>query len=116
MTGFDCSGTATTSSGLTAVPPRTWQHPMGKLSVDVATAPFALVVKDATGKVLLESSPAHDGAAPEDALRAYAPLALTHNEDLSVPTPMKGWDSYRGQDDPWAHATNVSSFEDDATA
>lgn len=109
FTGFDCSGTSSTSAPLSA--PTTWTHPQGNVRVEVTSDPFAIVVKDAAGNVLVESAAARDDVAPEDPLRAYAPIALTHNEDSSVPSPMKGWDSYRGDDAPWKRATRATSFE-----
>jgi alpha-glucosidase (family GH31 glycosyl hydrolase) len=94
-------------------PPRTWSHPQGTLSVDVATAPFGLVVHDAGGGVLLESAPAHvDAADASDPVEAYAPLAITHNDDQTIEAPMKGWDYYRGVDGPWTQATNVTAIDD----
>ena len=81
------------------------------MTVDVGGDPFTLVVKDANGKVLIESTTAHDEAPADDPLRAYAPLALTHNEAGTTSSPMKGWDSYTGQDNPWRRSTRATSFE-----
>ena len=109
MTGWDCSGSGSTSAGLTA--PMTWRHPQGSIVAVVGADPFTLTLRDASGNVLVESSPAHGAADKGDPLRAYAPLAMTHNEDTSVPSPSKGWDAYRGDDDPWRRATHVTSFD-----
>jgi alpha-glucosidase (family GH31 glycosyl hydrolase) len=80
--------------------------------VDVTTAPFALVVRDANSNVLMESAPAYEDAADaSDPLEAYAPLSLTHNEDTTIEAPMKGWDYYRGQDGPWQQATRVTALQ-----
>ena len=108
MTGWDCSGSGS-SAGVGA--PRTWRHPQGSIVAVVGADPFTLTLQDASGKVLLESSPSHDAADKGDPVRAYAPLAMTHNEDTSVPSPSKGWDAYRGDDDPWKRATHVTSFD-----
>src|SRR5215472_15182779 len=102
-TGFDCSGGPSSGpQGQT-----TWSHPSGTATVTVSLDPFALVIKDASGNVLLESTPNHDDADPSSPLRAYAPIGLTHNVDETVPVPMTGWDYYRGQDNPWMRVTSA---------
>jgi alpha-glucosidase (family GH31 glycosyl hydrolase) len=78
----------------------------------VGTSPFALVVHDAKGNVLMESTKAYrDAADASDPLDAYAPLTFTHNEDATIEAPMKGWDYYRGQDGPWQQATRVTEID-----
>jgi hypothetical protein len=112
--GFDCSG-APSASGAGAMD-TTWSHPQGSVSVDVGANPFALVVRDAQGRVLLESTPPHDEADPSDPLIAYAPLSFTHNEDQTVQSPGKGWNYYRGQDGPWQRATTATAIAPDGDA
>jgi alpha-glucosidase (family GH31 glycosyl hydrolase) len=80
----------------------TWSHPQGTVSVAVHSDPFGLVVRDASGAVLVESS----GQA----------LSFTHNEDETVPGLMMGWDYYSGQDGPWQLATRATATATDGAA
>ena len=107
------SGFACSSKGAAPGPSnQTWTHPQGTVSVDVSVNPFGLVVRDATGDVLLESAPAmQDAADASDPIDATAPLAFTHNEDETIQAPAKGWDYYRGQDGPWQQATVATAIE-----
>jgi alpha-glucosidase (family GH31 glycosyl hydrolase) len=112
--GFGCRGSSSSGS---AVAGQTWTHPQGTLSIDVKTTPFALVVHDAKGNVLMESTTAHaDAADASDPVDAYAPLSFTHNEDETVEVPMKGWDYYKGEDGPWQQATNVTEIDSSGDA
>lgn len=114
--GFDCSGSRSLGQA-SFVPDTTWTHPSGAVHVDVHADPFSLVVYDAQGRLLMESTPAHqDAADPSDALVAYAPLSFTHNEDTTIEAPMKGWDYYRGQDGPWQQATRATAIDADGDA
>src|ERR1019366_1131198 len=84
----------------------------GNLTIDVNASPFGLVVHDAKGNVLMESTTAHtDAADASDPIDSYAPLSFTHNEDETVEVPMKGWDYYKGQDDPWQQATDATEID-----
>lgn len=107
-TGFDCGAAGTTSQRIAA--DATWTHPQGGVGVSVAANPFSLTIVDDKGSVLVESTPPHDDGDP------YAPLSFTHDEDLTVPAPMKGWDYFRGQDDPWHRATVARSIAADGDA
>ncbi|HSQ64094.1 MAG TPA: TIM-barrel domain-containing protein [Polyangiaceae bacterium] len=90
----------------TPPPGTTFQSSSGAASVEVQTSPFALVVRDKDGNVLLESAPAQaDGP--------YAPLAITHNTDLSTTPLITGWDYYKGEDGPWTHVSTVRSVHND---
>ena len=113
FTGFDCSGSSTSSAAI--APPRTWTHPQGFVSVEVASDPFAITISDANGRVMVESAPlvVDKAGAP---MPSYGALAITHNEPGNTSSPMKGWDSYTGADDPWNKSTRVTSFEDDGAA
>jgi len=84
----------------------TFTSSSGAVSVDVQTAPFSLVVKNAKGDVLLESAPAVPGT-------AYAPLAITHDTDESTTPVITGWDYYKGEDDPWTQVSRVRSVTND---
>lgn len=106
--GFDCSGDGSTNNGVTA--PVSWSAPSG-VSVTITPSPFALQVTGKDGAVLLESAPLDDGLASDDPMRAYAPLAITHDEDVSGPTVTYGWNYFRGEDDPWKHAAYITSVE-----
>jgi alpha-glucosidase (family GH31 glycosyl hydrolase) len=113
-TGFGCSGGRRTSSVSAPLPASTtWTHPSGAVAVDVATSPFSLVVRDGSGDVLLETTPAHSASDAGDPVTlAYAPIAFTHNEQTNgIENPMKGWDDYRGEDGPWQAVTNAKSVE-----
>lgn len=105
-------------SGAPSAPPvsgTTWTHPNGSATVVVSPSPFSLVVKDRSGKVLLESvAPIEESDASDPSL-AYAPLAFTHDTNTSPTNVMKGWDNYRGVDAPWQHGTDVTSIDRDAT-
>jgi sulfoquinovosidase len=108
---FGCSKSSS-SGGAAPVAAQTWTHPQGTLSIDVSTTPFGLVVHDAKGNVLMESTTAHsDTADASDPLDSYAPLSFTHNEDATIEVPMKGWDYYKGEDGPWQQATNVTEID-----
>ena len=111
---FTCTTTSSSSGPLAAS--TVWTHPSGTLSVDVATSPFALTIKDASGNVLAESTPTHDATDPSDEVRAYAALAVTQNVDMSIPTIITAWDTYRGADNPWIRSTNVTSTSVDGDA
>jgi hypothetical protein len=101
---FGCSKSSS-SGGAAPVAAQTWTHPQGTLSIDVNTTPFGLVVHDAKGNVLMESTTAHsDAADASDPIDSYAPLSFTHNEDETIEVPMKGWDYYKGEDGPWQQA------------
>jgi alpha-glucosidase (family GH31 glycosyl hydrolase) len=108
---FGCSKSSS-SGGAAPVAAQTWTHPQGTLSIDVNTTPFGLVVHDAKGNVLMESTTAHsDAADASDPIDSYAPLSFTHNEDETIEVPMKGWDYYKGQDDPWQQATDATEID-----
>jgi alpha-glucosidase len=110
--GFDCSGSSSSTGANALVPPKTtWTHPAGAIAVEVSANPFALVLRDAHGNVLLETTPPHAGANPLDPQSAYAPLSFTHNESATVPAIMKGWDNYRGVDGPWQQATRATRVD-----
>ncbi len=94
----------------------TWTHPGGHFTVQVSANPFGLTVLNRSGATLLESAPAKTSTDPTDPLLAYAPLALTHNEDATKPAILYGWDYYRGQDGPWQQAPSVTAFETQGTA
>ena len=64
----DCGRSASTSSALST----NFRNAAGNVSVDVSSSPFAIVVRDAQGNVLLESAA---GDAPN------AGFALTHDTD-----------------------------------
>jgi alpha-glucosidase len=87
-------------------PGTTYAAPSGAESVEVRTDPFAIVVRDAQGNVLLESAPAVPGT-------AYAPLAITHDTDVSTTPVVTGWDYYKGEDDPWTQVSHVRSVQND---
>ncbi len=111
--GVDCSGSSTGSSALPSGTTN-WVHPSGTVAVDVKADPFALVVRDARGAVLMETTPARAAGDASDPSLAYAPLAFTHNEDDTIEaTPMKGWDYYRGADGAWSQATRATSIDSD---
>src|SRR4051794_640312 len=93
--GFDCGGGAAPGSQADV----TWSA--GNAVVTVRRAPFGLTIANRAGAVLLESSGVDGTGDDADPRRAYAPLALTHNEDASSLTVMYGWSYFRGQDDPW---------------
>jgi alpha-glucosidase len=106
--GFDCgSGGSSGSPGAGASV--TWSH--GRAVVTVHAEPFGLTIARADGAVLLESAPLDASRAEADPLRAYAPLAMTHNEDASAPTFMYGWSYFHGDDDPWKTAERATWFE-----
>jgi alpha-glucosidase (family GH31 glycosyl hydrolase) len=109
--GFGCSGSRTASAPLPEGT-TTWTHPSGTVAVDVQANPFGLIVRDASGNVLMETTPAQTSADASDPSLAYAPLAFTHNTDDTIEaTPMKGWDYYRGDDGPWQQVTHATSVE-----
>jgi alpha-glucosidase (family GH31 glycosyl hydrolase) len=112
-TGFDCGGSHGTSGTTAPLPASTtWTHPSGAVTVEVGSTPFSLAVRDASGNVLLETAPAHAGSGQDDPVRAYAPLAFTHNEQMNgIPNPMWGWDDYRGTDGPWQAVTGATSMD-----
>jgi alpha-glucosidase (family GH31 glycosyl hydrolase) len=82
--------------------------------VSVGRDPFSLSIADATGRVLVETASAEGGLDAGDPLVAYAPLALTHDTDLSGPTLTYGWAYFLGENDPWKSATRVSSVDSSA--
>jgi alpha-glucosidase (family GH31 glycosyl hydrolase) len=89
--------------GSTPPPPGTTFHnAAGTASVDVATNPFSLTIRDAQGNVLMESDPT-------------APLSVTHNTDESTTPLVTGFDYYKGEDDPWTAETRVVSVTNDGT-
>lgn len=92
------------------IPSTVWNNKDGTATVEVTSNPFALVIKDKQGNVLLETSNARSTTDPSDPMRAYAPLAVTHNTDLTTPVIMKGWDYYRGEDGPWTQVSRVTSI------
>ncbi len=98
--GFDCGGSG--GGGTTASKGATWMNAKGTAKVIVTGDPFSLSIQDANGLPLLESSPIVADS-------AYAPVALTHNTDLSKPVIMYGWDHFQGEDGPWKHGTHVES-------
>ncbi len=126
VTGFDCGsgggglgGQVIVTSGDGGGPPSpvpaasvtTWTAPTSGVTISVTTFPFAFSIADKTGKVLLESA-APDGAlAATDPLRAYAPLAFTHDTDDSGPTLAYGWAYFQGVDDPWNETARVGSVD-----
>ncbi len=95
------------------VPNATWSNQSGTATVEVQTRPFALVIKDKSGNVLLETAKAKTTKDPADAMRAYSPLSVTHNTDLTAPVVMVGWDYYRGEDSPWTQVSRVLSITKD---
>ncbi len=112
---FGCSRSS--GPGAAPVANETWTHPQGTLSIDVSASPFGLVVHDAKGNVLMESTTAHtDAADASDPIDAYAPLSFTHNEDETVEVPMKGWDYYKGEDGPWQQATDATEIDTSGNA
>jgi alpha-glucosidase (family GH31 glycosyl hydrolase) len=109
FTGADCGDDTTSHVDADT----TWAGP-GGTTVVVHGDPFALVIKNAAGEVVLESaSPEEtaDEATAKEKGERYAPLAFTHAIDRSVPVVMYGWDHYRGEDEPFQRATRVSSVE-----
>jgi alpha-glucosidase len=75
----------------------------------VKADPFSITVTNRAGEILFESAQAK--AAPEgDKLAAYAPLALTHNENLTNIGIMVGWDYYRGEDRPWKQSSKATAI------
>jgi hypothetical protein len=88
-----------------------WSNASGSAQVDVTTSPFGLVIRDAKGRAVLESAPSKQASDAADPMRAYSPLALTHNTDMTVPVVMVGWDYYRGDDGPWSQASRVTKVE-----
>ena len=90
---------------------RDWTNARGNVRVHVTSTPFAFVVTGADGRVLVESTQIHDASDPSDPVRAYGPLSLTHDTDTSIPNPLRGWNYFRGTDDPWKHAGRVTSFD-----
>ena len=112
FTGFDCNGGyGEVGSALVVASSQTWVHPQGRFTVTTASSPFSFVIQNRSGEVLVESTPLHDAPDPADESRAYAPVGITHNEDLTVQVPEVGWNYYRGIDDAWHHSTTVSSYE-----
>jgi alpha-glucosidase len=113
LAGFDCDGGA-----LGEFNPPTWTNAQGTVTVHVNTWPFGLTLRAADGHVLLESTTAHnpgetvEAGAPADPITAYAPLAITHDTDISIPNPLRGWNYFRGLDDPWKLAGRVSGIEE----
>ncbi len=89
-------------------PGTTFESASGTASVEVQTTPFAIVVRDASGKVMLESAPAQTGT-------AYAPLAITNEMDETPTTLVTGWDYYRGEYGPWTQVSQVTAVTSDAT-
>ncbi len=108
--GFDCDGGGLTihDGPLTVV---SWTNGRGTLAVDVLGDPFRLTIRDKAGRVLLESADMSEPPDEADPKRAYAPLAMTHNEDVSAKAVMFGWNYFRGDDEPWKRATRVASVE-----
>jgi hypothetical protein len=97
--GFDCGGSLTIDDTVAA--PTTWTNDRGTLSVDILPDPLRIVVKGKDGATLLESTDLPDPADDADPMRAYAPFAMTHNTDETVPGLDYGWNYYRGEDGPW---------------
>ncbi len=89
----------------------TWTNGESSVTVSIHRDPFSITLKAADGHVLLESCSPHVSGAASDAVRAYAPLAVTHDTDESVPGVVKGWNYFKGVDDPWKHVTHVSSLQ-----
>jgi alpha-glucosidase (family GH31 glycosyl hydrolase) len=107
--GFDCSDDAASPEADV-----TWTT--DRAVVTVRRSPFGLTIANRAGAVLLESSPLGSSGDDADPTRAYAPLALTHNENTSGLTVMYGWNYFRGEDDPWKRATDAARIDttDDA--
>ncbi len=109
LAGADCNG-----GTLGEFPPQVFTNAAGTVSVTVATEPFGLVVKAADGHILLESTTPHEGSTAEagaNEISAYAPLAITHDTNLSQPGLIVGWDYFRGVDAPWNFAGRVTSVD-----
>jgi alpha-glucosidase (family GH31 glycosyl hydrolase) len=104
ITGFDCGGS---DGGGPTASEQTLRF--GGLSVKIARDSFALFVYDQSGRLLLESAPARQVEAA-DPMRSYAPLAVTHNTDESVPVLSYGWNHYRGEDGPWGRSGRVTEL------
>src|SRR5262249_35715728 len=121
---FDCSSSSSSSSPQLLPSDLHWSLPStdpasaasSAVTVDVTANPFALTIRDASGNALLETTPPPDNLDPADPLRAHAPLPFTHDEDTTVQAVMKGWDYFSGDDDPWKHATSVTSAAHDGDA
>ena len=115
--GYDCSGGSISLTGGPS-PGASWTTGGGSVSVDVNGDPFQMTIKDKSGKTLLESADLPEPADDNDPMRAYAPLAMTHNDDQTIKGVMFGWNYYRGVDGPWkkgAHTTAVESTPDKLT-
>ncbi len=99
-----------TSTPVTPPPPgTTFTNQSGTTSVEVDTNPFALVIRDKSGNVLMESAPAQGAGSP------YAPLAITHDTDESTTALVTGFDYFKGEDDPWTNVSDVQSVTNDGT-
>jgi alpha-glucosidase len=117
VTGFDCgsgggglAGDIVIVGGDGAVAPATsWTAPSG-VTFSITPSPFAFSIADKNGKVLLESSAPDETLTATDPLRAYEPLAITHDTDVSPTTLAYGWAYFQGIDDPWKEATRVTSL------
>ncbi len=96
------------SSAPPPVPGTTFHNASGTASVEVQTTPFAIVIRDAVGNVMLESAPAQPGT-------AYAPLAITNEIDDTTTPLITGWDYYKGEYQPWTQVSHVRSVVNDGT-
>ncbi len=92
-----------------APPGTTFTNASGTASVEVKTDPFAIIIRDKQGNVVMESAPAQEPGSP------YAPLAITHDTDLSTTALVTGFDYFKGQDDPWTNVSRVRTVTNDGT-
>jgi alpha-glucosidase (family GH31 glycosyl hydrolase) len=113
--GFACSSSASRvveSAADGGALQTSWVAPNGVV-LTLSSAPFGLSVFDRNGNLLLETATPDESLAASDPLRAYEPLSVTHDTDISGPTLTYGWAYFVGANDPWKEAVSVTSLDYD---